>query len=92
MQGLLGVPQEYIYMDYEVSFFSERGCYDFAGNNPQLKVGHMVDALTTVYNYIDRYGEEEETLPFSVNCEKYLTDIGVTAAEIAGIRNLLLTE
>ncbi|MBQ8394281.1 MAG: tyrosine-protein phosphatase [Clostridia bacterium] len=92
LQGLLGVPQEYIYMDYEVSFFSERGCYDFAGNNPQLKVGHMVDALTTVYNYIDRYGEEEETLPFSVNCEKYLTDIGVTAAEIAGIRNLLLTE
>lgn len=92
LQGLLGVPQEYIYMDYEVSFFSERGCCDFAGNNPQLKVGHMVDSFTSVYAYIDSYGETEEPLSFSVNCEKYLTDIGVTAAELTSIRALLLTD
>ncbi|MBQ8394110.1 MAG: tyrosine-protein phosphatase [Clostridia bacterium] len=92
LQGLLGVPRDYIYMDYEVSFFSERGCYDFAGNNPKLKVGHMMDSLTGVYNYIDAYGETEGPLPFATNCEKYLQDIGVTETEIASIRNLLLTE
>ncbi len=92
LQGLLGVPREYIYMDYEVSFFSERGCCDFAGNNPKLKIGHMIDALTGVYSYIDGYGESGDVLPFSVNCEKYLMDIGVTETEIASIRNLLLTE
>lgn len=92
LQGLLGVPREYIYMDYEVSFFSERGCYDFAGNNPKLKVGHMIDSLTGVYNYLDGYGETDGTLPFSENCAKYLQDIGVTETEIASIRSLLLTE
>lgn len=92
LQGLLGVPQEYIFMDYETSFFSERGCCDFAGDNPKSRVMHMVDSLTTVYNYIDLYGEGEENLPFSVNCEKYLMDIGVTAEEIASIRSLLLID
>ncbi|MBQ7913660.1 MAG: tyrosine-protein phosphatase [Clostridia bacterium] len=80
--GLLGVGYEDICMDYELSFFSYRGCLDGATTK------QMMDTFTSTYIYIAKYLDVKES--FAVNCEAYLLDVGVTQAEIDEIRRIML--
>ncbi len=78
---LLGVDGRDIYMDYELSLFSSAGCSD---NTTALKL--LSTYFDPTYSYICDYagGTPAE------NCERFLLDCGVTEAEIASIRSLLL--
>lgn len=78
---LLGVAQNDIYMEYELSLFSAAGCSD---NTTALKL--FSTYFDPTYCYIRDYagGTPAE------NCAAFLQDCGVTAEEIASIRALLL--
>ena len=83
LEGLLGVSKEDIWIDYEMSFFSVRGCLDKA--DPQ----RMVNTFLNTYNYLaDNYAEDNSS--FSAACEAFLLEIGVTQAEIDAIRENML--
>lgn len=82
--GLCGVSKKDIYMDYEMSFFSEIGCSDGAG------VDVMVRSFTVTVDYIARSGDSHGT--FQENCVAYLLKIGLTQNEIDAIRGNLLDE
>ncbi len=83
LQGLLGVSEKDIFLDYETSFFSLRGCAD--GANPSL----LITFFTNTVNYIkNNYGETQDT--FQRKCELYLLSIGVTETEISAIKTILL--
>lgn len=82
--GLLGVGYEDICMDYELSFFSYRGCMD--GANP---VNMASDAFLGTYLYVARYLDGDKS--FAENCEAYLLDVGLTQAEIDEIRRIMLS-
>lgn len=78
---LLGVSEENIMMDYELSFFSYRGTLDGADLN------HMMSVFKAAYNYVATFGGAETPVQ---GCENYLKVIGVTEEEIASIRSLML--
>ncbi len=83
LQGLLGVSERDIFIDYEMSFFSLRGCMD--GANVSL----MVSFFTNAVNYIqNNFGTENDS--FARKCELFLLHVGVTEQEIASIRHILL--
>ena len=79
--GVLGVSTTDIYMDYELSFLTERTFYDSA--SPQ----YMVDVFSTTQTRVSLYDTERN---FKKACELYLLEIGVTAEEIAAIRSNML--
>ncbi len=81
--GLLGVGYEDICMDYELSFFSYRGCLD--GADPTYMVS---SAFLGAYLYVARYLDGGKS--FAENCEAYLLDVGLTQAEIDEIRRIML--
>jgi protein-tyrosine phosphatase len=84
INALLGVGERDLFMDYEVSFFSEAGTRDH-----QTPVHMVGEAFRGMYNYIAAYsvgGTIQE------NTEKFMLDLGVTAEEIASIREILLEE
>lgn len=78
---LLGVGQDDVFMDYEMSLFSAAGCSD---NTSVLKL--ITTYFRPTYNYIRDYAGGSP----SENCERFLLDCGVTEEEIASIRSLLL--
>ncbi len=82
--GVCGVSKTDIYMDYEMSFFSESGCSDKAS------VEQMVNNFSVTINYIAQCGESHGT--FQENCEAYLLQIGLTQTEIDAIRNNLIVQ
>lgn len=85
VQALCGVSEKDIFIDYEMSFFSIRGCLDGAG------VWLMVAQFNATVDYIkENYGESNMT--FNKKCELFLLDIGVTAEEISSIRDILLED
>ena len=79
LEGLLGVSEDDIKMDYEMSFFSEMGSLD----------GQTVDRMMSVFTSICQYISLQTRVDFKEDCEKYLLDAGVTAEEIASIRSIL---
>ena len=81
--GLLGVGYEDICMDYELSFFSYRGCLD--GADPTYMVS---SAFLGAYLYVARYLDGGKS--FAENCEAYLLGIGLKQAEIDEIRRIML--
>jgi protein-tyrosine phosphatase len=83
LEGILGVTKEDMLIDYEMSFFSYRGCLD--GANPR----DMVTMFINTRRYVEKYDSNDE-LSFAEQCEKYLLDIGVTQAEINAIREIML--
>ena len=83
ISALLGVGERDLYMDYELSFFSEAGTRD--GQTPAYMVGN---AFRNMYNYIAK----DTTLTLKENVENFMLELGVTAEEIASIREILLEE
>ena len=85
LEGLLGVSFEDMTIDYEMSFFSYRGCLD--GAAPQQMAENFVNTCAYVEN---QYKGEENS--FSAYCEAYLLKIGVTQEEIDTIREIMLED
>ena len=77
LNALLGVENEPLLLDYEMTMFSVWG---ERSRNSELFQGLMAA--------LDQYGSPEE--PIRTKAEKYLRTIGVTDAQIASIRRLLL--
>ncbi len=82
LEMLLGVGENDIYADYELSLFSASGCSD---NTPVNTLFYTY--FWPTYNYINQNYEGDTA---AKRCEEYLLDVGVTAEEIASIRSLLL--
>ena len=83
IEGLLGVSQDDIFMDYETSAFSYRGTLDGAS------MTNMVNTFQTTYVHLLIMDEERD---LQAACETYLLSIGVTQAEIDSIRSILLED
>lgn len=81
IEALLGVSEADICLDYEMSMLSAAGTGDTISFNTLL-YGKFMPTL----QFIKEYGDGS----LQKNCEKFLTDSGVTAEEIASIRNILL--
>ena len=87
INALLGVGEEDLYLDYELSFLSQSGCADFKEEiTPNTFLG---DHLWSLYHYIDHY-KEEGTL--SEKTEQFMLDIGITSEEIASIKAIMLED
>ena len=83
INGLLGVGEKDLFMDYELSLLSE------AGTRDEQTPHHMVGGpFRTMYEYLKNYS----TGSFQQNVEKFMLDLGVTPAEIAAIREIMLEE
>lgn len=82
--GVCGVSKTDIYMDYEMSFFSESGCSDKAS------VEQMTKNFSVTVNFIAQCGDSHGT--FQENCEAYLLQIGLTQAEIDAIQSNLIAQ
>lgn len=84
IQGLLGVDKNTMMMDYQLSFFSSKGCQDNAAADYMLNTN-----MLNTYKLLSNYSEKET---FSEDVEAFMLDIGVTEEEIASIKNILLEE
>lgn len=84
--GLLGLDENTLMMEYELSVFSYWGTNGGTKYNNGLRK-HIHDT----YLYIaDNYGDADDS--FSEKVEAFLLDIGVTAEEIASIKDIMLEE
>ena len=84
LEGLLGVDENTLIMEYELSVFSYWGCNGSTKFNNGLRT-----QISDTYDYINDNYEGDS---FSERVEAFLIDIGVTAEEIASIRELMLEE
>lgn len=85
INALLGVEDEDLYLDYELSFMSKSGCNDFKdGITPST---FMSNHFASLYNYIDRYADEGT---LSEKTEQFMLDLGITEEEIASIKSIML--
>ncbi|MBQ3019478.1 MAG: tyrosine-protein phosphatase [Clostridia bacterium] len=82
INALCGVGELDLCMDYEASYFSERGC------TTGLLPVERLRMFNTIFSYVEKY--EKATL--AENVEAFMLDIGITAEEIASIRSILLEE
>ncbi len=80
--GLLGVDEETLLREYYSSFFSQSGSCD----RDEL-VKHVAN-IHGLMNGLTRYAPKATTLQEKI--ESYMLKVGVTEAEIAAIRNILL--
>lgn len=83
INALLGVGEEDLYRDYELSMMSYTGTKD--GQSASYMVG---SAFKGLYNYIKSYSYKN----LAGNAEKYMLDLGITREEIAAIRANMLEE
>lgn len=83
IQGLLGVSEKDIAIDYEFSSLSEYGTMDDPYN------GFFPNCLNSIFNYLRR-NYAGDTL--SEQIENYMLDIGLTAEEISSIKTIMLEE
>lgn len=83
INALCGVGKVDLYRDYELSFFSVKGCAD------ESRPTYLVEAgIGALYNYMSRYSDGT----LAENTEKFMLDLGITSEEIASIRSILLEE
>ena len=88
ISALCGVGEEELYLDYEISWFSERGCY--GGYSPK---NHIDKNFTPLYQYIATYPVEGENPTLADRTEAFLKEyLGITQEEIDTIRSILLEE
>ena len=92
LNGLLGVDHYTLTMDYELSCFSVAGCVDYDDKEKQAK--NMAGAMDAMYSYFMKYSKYKGSAEASVKdgIEKFLLDNGVTADEIANIREIMTEE
>lgn len=88
INALCGVGESDLYMDYEASFFSVKGCQD--NNTPR----HMIDAsFTPLFDYINTYPCAGENPTLADRTEAFFKEyLGITQAEIDSIRSILLKD
>ncbi len=83
LYALLGVSEQDIYRDYEFSVLSEMGCLD------KTPVSDLVNAhMNYLVSHIKWYGKGN----LQENCEQFLLETGVTAEDIAAIREIMLED
>ena len=82
--GLLGLDENTLMMEYELSVFSYWGTNGGTKYNDGLR-----DMIHDTYLYINDNYEGDN---FSEKVESFLLEIGVTAEEIASIRSIMLEE
>lgn len=83
INALLGVGEQELYMDYELTFFSQAGC---GGEY----VSSMINVpFTNLYKMINAYGFKTT---LAARTEAFLLDLGITQAEIDSIRSIMLEE
>ncbi len=85
INALLGVSEEDLYLDYELSFFSATG---WSGNHADFMQVFVKSNFKTITDFLNGYGSGT----LQENTESYLLDIGVTQAEIDSIKNILLED
>lgn len=85
INALCGVQKEDLYLDYELSYLSARGCLD-TGAPPEYSVNVP---FTNLYTYIYAY-RSEGTL--ADKTEQFMLELGVTKEEIAAIRTIMLEQ
>lgn len=83
INALLGVEKSNLYLDYELSFLSASGCTGIAPSY------FMDSPLKDLYNCINSYSTEGT---LADKTELFMLDLGVTADEIASIREIMLEE
>ena len=81
--ALLGVEEDQVYMDYEVSFFSDMGGYD-----DKTAPSYMVKQLDSLKSIVSP-GKKK---PLYDKARAYLLKLGLTDAELDAIRANLLEE
>ena len=82
--GLLGVDEETLIREYYSSFFSD------TGSCPKDEFVLHVANIDGLMNGLNRFAKRNA--PMQEKIEAYLLHIGVTEAEIASIREILLEE
>ena len=82
INALCGVGELDLSMDYEASYFSERGSTTGLWPQERLRL------FNSIFTYVKKY--KKDTL--SENVEAFMLDLGITAEEIASIRSILLEE
>lgn len=80
INGLLGVSEEDLAKDYELSYFA--GCF---GANP-IPMRDMLPKFLTIPDYIKTYNGKT----YSESVEKFLLKIGVSKSDINSIRSIML--
>lgn len=83
IEGILGVSEDDVFIDYETSAFSYRGTLD------GTSMSHMVNTFMTTVSSLWSYTGERE---LQAACETFLLSIGMTQAEIDSIRSILLED
>lgn len=85
ISALCGVDKMDLFLDYEMSFFSVKGCLD--GASPTYLVR---DAIGSLYSYLKGYSEgktlAEKTAAYMRN------ELGITQEEIDTIRSIMIEE
>lgn len=82
INALCGVGEKDLYMDYELSFFSQVGTMDNASPT------RMVTTFHSLYEYIRKYSDGT----VKENTELFMLDLGITQEEINTIRSILCEE
>ena len=85
INALCGVGEMDLFMDYEISFFSVKGCAD--NQTPSNMVGNNFGSM---YNYLKNYKPGITSMKQQV--EQFMLDIGITQDEIDSIRNILVED
>lgn len=85
INSLLGVGEKDLFMDFEISFMSASGTADQQKPDAMVSDGGAFDLL---YDYMMNYS----TGTLQENTEKFMLDLGISANEIASIREIMLEE
>ena len=83
LAGLAGATRKAFYIDYLLSFYAaccHEGSYTASG---------MATNIIQMYDFLSTY--KSESLSLSANTEAFLIDLGLTAAQVAVIKEVLLT-
>lgn len=85
--GLCGVPEETIYKEYELAFFSRAGTeMDEGGREVEI----LLNYVSTMLERLGKFGDEDATLAGC--CREYLLTVGLTPEQIEMIRHILTEE
>ncbi len=91
LEALCGVPEETIYKDYELSFFSKVGSGDKSAGDTFVK-DTMLPQFTAVLEMIKSYAEfiDVENPTLAQCTEKFLLAVGLTQEEIDATRDNMI--
>ena len=85
--GLCGVPEETIYKEYELAFFSRGGTeMDEGGKEVEI----LLNYVNTMFERLKAFGDEEATLAGC--CREYLLRVGLSNEQIEMILHILTEE